>query len=1034
MLVPNFIFSKLVYTEGEQKGHITEEWEVYFSQLQTQLQTNFSNEGLVAPSQSSFEPDNFAIIQPVAQPGTLLFDETNDALNLRLQDGEFHPLQIGGLAVLTIDGTAGDISANRVGQVVTIDLINTSVTPGNYAYPTDIIVDGKGRITSITSGVGPIESVSGTTNEINVTSGVNPVVSISSNPIIPGTGAITVPAGSVAQRTTPTNGLRFNTDSNVYELYYPTISSWQTIDVSGGTVTGVFGTAGQIVVTPSSPNPTVSIDPTYIGQTSITTLGTITTGTWHGATIGTGYGGTGLTATPTNGQLSIGNGTGYTLATLTAGSGVSISNGSGSISISATGTGGTVTSLTAGANITLSPSTITTTGSIALSTTITQAGTIAIQDTSATAFQVQTNSSASTIFAVDTSTPKISVKSVIDFIGSTSSRTIDWTTLAGNQALYADTFGSLHWNASATSAATWTVNNSSGLPAFSVGNNNQIQTFNSQLDDGSGNMAVAGSITLGTWAASAISYAYGGTGLTATPSNGQIPIGNGAGYTLATLTQGSGVTIANGAGAVTISATGTGGTVTSLTSGANIALTPSTITGTGSIAVVATPTFSGLSSSGNIIPTVDNTYNIGSAVAAWNSAYLNTIYTTNNALVIYGSSTSTPGSIQIEASLGGNATITLQPTNGVSATGTLNLYGNSANGSGNITVIGGNNSTTPLTNNNVSIYGGFSNGGTLNLSGGSSSSVGAVNVQGGNSSTTPLANNILKLSGGGSNGGTASLRGGSAGLGVVNLGFASAISATCLVVNETAQSINPGADSQFVLGSAIVRWSTIGVNNITSGTNTLVLQSTATSGTGIEILNSTGAGTLINSASCIIQDSSNGANTLSVRNSSGAAVFGVAASTNTATITGTAVVSTLTASQAVISNGSKALASGPLTAVKLVNYAAGALPITSSVFTYNGGTLIFICSGSGYTATPNASYSMAVGIYNTGGTLIASLGSVGLYFNNGGVHLTLVPQTFVLGAGTLTVGGVYDVHLTANSGLTTDSNDRFDVTMITLPY
>jgi hypothetical protein len=43
------------------------------------------------------------------------------------------------------------------------------------------------------------------------------------------------------------------------------------------------------------------------------------------------YGGTGLTATPTNGQLLIGNGTGYTLNTLTAGTGLAITNAAGSI-------------------------------------------------------------------------------------------------------------------------------------------------------------------------------------------------------------------------------------------------------------------------------------------------------------------------------------------------------------------------------------------------------------------------------------------------------------------------------------------------------------------------------------------------------------------------------------------------------------------------------------------------------------------------------------------------------------------------------
>ena len=57
-------------------------------------------------------------------------------------------------------------------------------------------------------------------------------------------------------------------------------------------------------------------------------------------TLAVANGGTGLTSTPTNGQLDIGNGTGFTRAALTAGSGVTITNGSGSITISATGSGG----------------------------------------------------------------------------------------------------------------------------------------------------------------------------------------------------------------------------------------------------------------------------------------------------------------------------------------------------------------------------------------------------------------------------------------------------------------------------------------------------------------------------------------------------------------------------------------------------------------------------------------------------------------------------------------------------------------------
>jgi hypothetical protein len=49
----------------------------------------------------------------------------------------------------------------------------------------------------------------------------------------------------------------------------------------------------------------------------------------------------------------------------------------------------------------------------------------------------------------------------------------------------------------------------------------------------------------------------GGTGLTSTPANGQVPIGNGTGYTLATLTAGTNVTITNGAGTITINSAST---------------------------------------------------------------------------------------------------------------------------------------------------------------------------------------------------------------------------------------------------------------------------------------------------------------------------------------------------------------------------------------------------------------------------------------------------------------------------------------------
>lgn len=70
-------------------------------------------------------------------------------------------------------------------------------------------------------------------------------------------------------------------------------TGWDKID---NTDPAVAGTAGEITVTGSTGEGfVVSIDDAYVGQASITTLGTITTGTWNGTTIAQANGGTGIT-------------------------------------------------------------------------------------------------------------------------------------------------------------------------------------------------------------------------------------------------------------------------------------------------------------------------------------------------------------------------------------------------------------------------------------------------------------------------------------------------------------------------------------------------------------------------------------------------------------------------------------------------------------------------------------------------------------------------------------------------------------------
>lgn len=79
-----------------------------------------------------------------------------------------------------------------------------------------------------------------------------------------------------------------------------------------------------------------------------------------------------------------------------------------------------------------------------------------------------------------------------------------------------------------------------------------VATGNALISGGVGVAPAWGKIGLTTHVSGALPVANGGTALTGTPANGQLPIGNGTGYTLATLTDGTGISITEGAGTITV--------------------------------------------------------------------------------------------------------------------------------------------------------------------------------------------------------------------------------------------------------------------------------------------------------------------------------------------------------------------------------------------------------------------------------------------------------------------------------------------------
>jgi hypothetical protein len=136
----------------------------------------------------------------------------------------------------------------------------------------------------------------------------------------------------------------------------PVLNSGLTVQASAagsaGTYFPVFtadpGTSAQTLTTRTASNLKTDLSlnnventalSTWAGSTSITTLGTIATGTWSASTIAVNKGGTGQTSY-INGELLIGNTStsGLAKATLTQGSNVTITNGNGTITIAATDT------------------------------------------------------------------------------------------------------------------------------------------------------------------------------------------------------------------------------------------------------------------------------------------------------------------------------------------------------------------------------------------------------------------------------------------------------------------------------------------------------------------------------------------------------------------------------------------------------------------------------------------------------------------------------------------------------------------------
>lgn len=236
---------------------------------------------------------------------------------------------------------------------------------------------------------------------------------------------------------------------------------------------------------------------------------------------------------------------------------VTLGGGSGTVT-SVSGSGGTTGLAFTGSPIT-SSGTITLTGTLISAnggTGLTSIGT------------------ANQLFGVNAAGTALEYKTVVAGTGISVTPTAGVLTIANTGVLSfsAGTTG-LTPNTATTGAVTLAgtliaVNGGTGFNTYAVGDIlyadttttlaklADVATGNALISGGVGVAPSWGKISLTTAISGILPIANGGTNLSTTPTNGQLLIGNGTGYTLASLTAGTGISVTPGAGSISLANTG----------------------------------------------------------------------------------------------------------------------------------------------------------------------------------------------------------------------------------------------------------------------------------------------------------------------------------------------------------------------------------------------------------------------------------------------------------------------------------------------
>ena len=467
---------------------------------------------------------------------------------------------------ITLNGVSGSLESSNVGLIaktggsvtgrqIVAGTAGVQITNGNgvSGNPSIELIGTVGSLAGL-SGVGILGlngtnltglTLLGTASQINVANGTgpsDPTISIADNPTLPGTGAVLMPGGTTAERPSGTAGqVRFNSDSGFMEYY--TGSMWANLSAGASIANNIGGGLANQILVQNGPSSTTFITAPTIANTFLE---------WDGAAFT-------WSANP--------------LGTVTS---VDVSGGTTGLTYS----GGPITS---SGTITMDGTLITTNGGTGL--TSFAAGDITYYATGTALSKLAIGSSTfiltSTGTAPQWSDPAgISVNTATNVAGGGANQIVFNTASGTTSFITAPTVAStyLEWSGS---AFQWSSNPLGTVTSVDVSGGT------TGLTTSGGPITTSGTITL----AGTLAVANGGTNQTSY-TDGELLIGNSTGNTLtkATLTAGTGVSITNGTGSITIAATNNG-TVTSVdVSGGTTGLTTSggPVTSSGTITIAGT--------------------------------------------------------------------------------------------------------------------------------------------------------------------------------------------------------------------------------------------------------------------------------------------------------------------------------------------------------------------------------------------------------------------------------------------------------------